>query len=129
MIEILAVAQTIYVIKTLPTSQPYPLSLGLELQLGGRVGCRGIHAQRTGGGVRLPQAGQQSAFALTSTLSLNPVWSLLSERLEPLVLATLFLIQGSVPLPTIPSALWLLETHQILWLAGRLLPLRFLEGF
>lgn len=27
------------------------------------------------------------------------------------------------------SALWLLETHQILWLAGSLLPLRFLGGF
>ena len=95
----------------------------------GRMGCRGVHAQRGGGGMRLPQAGQQSAFALTSDLSLNPVWSLLSVRLEPLVLATLFLIQGSVPLPTIPSAPWLLETHQILWLAGHLLPLRFLGGF
>ena len=78
--------------------------------------------------MRLPQAGQQ-AFALTSDPSLNAVWSLLSARLEPLVPATLFLIQGSVPLPTIPSALWLLETHQILWLAGHLLPLILLGGF
>lgn len=52
-----------------------------------------------------------------------------SKWLEPLVPATLFLIQGSVPLPTIPSALWLLETHQILWLAGHLLPLILLGGF
>lgn len=129
MIEILAVAQTIYIIKTRPPPhQPYPLSLGLELQLEGRVECQGIYAQCSGRGVRLPQAGQQ-AFALTSTPSLNTVWTVLSARWEPLVPAALFLIQGSMPLPTIPSALWLLETHQILWLAGRVLQLTLLGGF